>query len=155
MAKRFLTIFAIVLLILGAADYRVIASPRPAGGRDVELAEGWKLVSATGLEADGAAISVAGYDESSWVPVPRMPGTVLGILKEAGVYPNLYFGKNLLTEVPQDLYKRDWWYRTAFSAPADYRTYLLDFRYQLPGRDLAQRPSRRRCRPSCRHVHPP
>ena len=56
-----------------------------------------------------------------------MPGTVLGILQEAGVYPNLYFGKNLLTEVPQDLYKRDWWYRTTFSAPADYRTYLLDF----------------------------
>ena len=127
MAKRFLTIFAVVLLILGAADYRVFASPRSAGARDIELAQGWKLVSATDLEADGAAISVPGYNDSTWVPVPRMPGTVLGILQEAGVYPNLYFGKNLLTEVPQDLYKRDWWYRTTFSAPADYRTYLLDF----------------------------
>jgi len=125
--KTFLKIFAVVLLLVCAGDYRVFDQPQPPGAQDIELAQGWKLVSATGLTADGAAISESGYDDATWVPVRKMPATVLEILQEAEVYPNLYFGKNLLTEVPQDLYKQDWWYRTTFTAPADYRTYRLDF----------------------------
>ena len=39
-------------------------------------------------------------------------------LQDDGTYPDLYYGKNLLDEVPQDLYKQDWWYRTTFTAPA-------------------------------------
>ena len=127
MAKRFLTIVAVVLLVLCGADYRAVTAPQPAGARDIELAEGWKLTSADGLGATGSTISAAAYDDSAWVPITRMPGTVLGILQEADVYPNLYYGMNLLTEVPQDLYRKDWWYRVTFTAPADYRTYRLDF----------------------------
>ena len=50
-----------------------------------------------------------------------MPATVLETLEDDGVYPNFYYGKNLLEEVPQDLYKQDWWYRTTFTAPAGFR----------------------------------
>jgi exo-1,4-beta-D-glucosaminidase len=39
-----------------------------------------------------------------------MPATVLEILEEDGIYPNLYVGKNMVENVPQDLYKQDWWY---------------------------------------------
>lgn len=127
MAKNFLKIFAVVLLLLCAGDYRVFAQPQPPGAQDIELSEGWSLKSATGLSADGTAISGAGFDTAGWVPVRRMPATVLQTLQDAGVYPNLYYGKNLLTEVPQDLYKQDWWYRTTFTAPADFRSYRLDF----------------------------
>ena len=44
--------------------------------------------------------------------------------EEDGVYPDLYFGKNMLDEVPQDLYKQDWWYRTVFTAPAGFSNYI-------------------------------
>lgn len=127
MAKAVLKIFAVLLLVLCAGDYRVFAGPRPPEGQDIELAEGWKLTSETGLTSGGEAISVDGYDAASWTPVRRMPGTVLEILQDAGVYPNLYYGTNLLTEVPQDLFRQDWWYRTTFTAPAGYQTYLLNF----------------------------
>lgn len=30
-----------------------------------------------------------------------MPATVLDVLQEDGTYPNLYYGMNLATEVPQ------------------------------------------------------
>ena len=30
-------------------------------------------------------------------------------------------------DVPQDLYKQDWWYRTTFTAPAGHTTYMLEF----------------------------
>ncbi|MGV1088332.1 MAG: glycoside hydrolase family 2 protein [Mycobacterium sp.] len=124
---KFLKIFAVVLLLLCAGDYRVTATPQSAGAQDMTLADGWTLKSATGLAADGATLSDSGYDGAGWVPVRRMPATVLETLQDAGVYPNLYYGKNLLTEVPQDLYKQDWWYRTTFTAPADFRSYRLDF----------------------------
>jgi exo-1,4-beta-D-glucosaminidase len=56
-----------------------------------------------------------------------MPATVLEILEEDGVYPDLYAGKNLLEKVPQDLYKQEWWYRTTFTAPVGYSGYTLEF----------------------------
>ncbi len=56
-----------------------------------------------------------------------MPSTVLQALQSDGTYPNLYVGTNLLDDVPQDLYKQDWWYRTSFSAPAGHTTYVLEF----------------------------
>jgi exo-1,4-beta-D-glucosaminidase len=92
----------------------------------IELAANWKLASATDAPPEGAAISVAGYRDNRWHPIRRMPATVLEILQEDGVYTNLYFGKNLAEEVPQDLYKQDWWYRTTFKAPAG-ECYTLEF----------------------------
>ena len=52
-----------------------------------------------------------------------MPATVLEMLQEDGVYPDLYYGMNLLEKVPQDLYLQDWWYRTSFAAPAGHSAY--------------------------------
>ena len=127
MAKTLLKIFGVVLLLVCAADLRVVFNPAPSAAQDIELADGWRLASATGLAADGKALSTPGFDDAAWHPVRRMPATVLQILEDDGVYPNLYYGKNLLTEVPQDLYKQDWWYRTTFTAPADRQTYRLDF----------------------------
>src|ERR1035437_7352794 len=117
-------VISIALLLLGAGVFPSFAAdenpPR------MELAENWKLASATEAPSDGAAISVAGYRDSRWHPIHRMPATVLEILQEDGVYPNLYFGKNLLEKVPQDLYKQEWGYRTAFNAPHG-ECYTLEF----------------------------
>src|SRR5579863_4127323 len=69
-----------------------------------ELSENWKLAAAKDAPADGPAISRPDYQDRGWYPIHRMPATVLEILQEDGVYPNLYVGKNLLENVPQDLY---------------------------------------------------
>jgi exo-1,4-beta-D-glucosaminidase len=95
--------------------------------RTIELAENWKLTSASNLRLSGREISLPGYDDASWRGIGRMPATVLEILEEDGVYPNLYVGKNMAENVPQDLYKQDWWYRTTFEAPSGYAVYLLEF----------------------------
>jgi exo-1,4-beta-D-glucosaminidase len=116
----------LLLLLLCAADFRPLARPvRPPG--KIELAQGWKLISAKGLSADGATLSLPDYSDSDWHAIRRMPATVLQILQEDGNYPDLYFGRNLLEKVPQDLYAQDWWYRTSFNAPAGHTTYLLEF----------------------------
>jgi len=93
----------------------------------LELSENWKLAAAKDVEAGGAAISQSDYRDQAWHPIHRMPATVLEILQEDGVYPNLYVGMNMLEKVPQDLYKQDWWYRTVFTAPAGYSTKTMEF----------------------------
>ena len=112
--------------MLCAADFPDVARPEPPPGT-IELAQGWSLVSANGLSADGATLSVPAYQDSGWHPIRRMPATVLQVLQEDGVYPDLYVGTNLLDKVPQDLYTQDWWYRTTFTSPAGHTTYALEF----------------------------
>ncbi len=117
-------VISLLSLLIGICTVPLFAAAeKPAR---IELAENWKLASATEAPSDGAAISVAGYSDARWHPIHRMPATVLEILQEDGVYPDLYVGKNLLEKVPQDLYKQDWWYRTTFKAPAG-ECYTLEF----------------------------
>jgi exo-1,4-beta-D-glucosaminidase len=104
-------------------------SPRSASAGSpcrIELAESWRLASAADVPSEGSVVSEPGFADSLWHPVRRMPATVLEILREDGVYPDLYVGKNLHENVPQDLYRRDWWYRTTFEAPAG-AAYTLEF----------------------------
>jgi exo-1,4-beta-D-glucosaminidase len=113
----------IALLLLGMGVFTLFAAAGNPG--KIELAENWKLASATEAQSEGAAISVAGFKDARWHPIHRMPATVLEILQEDGVYSNLYVGTNMLT-VPQDLYQQDWWYRTTFKAPGG-ESYTLEF----------------------------
>ena len=72
------------------------------------------------MQADGAVLSKPTYRAAGWHAIRRMPATVLQTLQDDGTYPDLYYGTNLVDEVPQDLYKQDWWYRTTFTAPAGH-----------------------------------
>jgi exo-1,4-beta-D-glucosaminidase len=112
-------------LALWAAFACLAAYAQP--GSRTELAANWQLISAREVAASGAAVSQPSFGTAGWHPIRRMPATVLEVLEEDGVYPNLYYGMNLLTEVPQDLYKQDWWYRTTFHAPSGQGSYWLEF----------------------------
>ncbi|MGD0782045.1 MAG: hypothetical protein ABSA30_04195, partial [Candidatus Aminicenantales bacterium] len=84
-------ISALSLCLLALSVFAVAEAPQK-----VELSENWALASAKDVQADGAAVSQPGYRERGWRPIRRMPATVLEILQEDGIYPNLYFGKNML-----------------------------------------------------------
>jgi exo-1,4-beta-D-glucosaminidase len=112
-------------LLLCAGAYPVFTGSDPP--EKLEISQNWKLSPEEGLSANGEAISLPDYNDSAWYKVHRMPATVLEVLRENNLYPNLYVGKNIVDEVPQDLYKQDWWYRTTFTAPAGRTTYQLDF----------------------------
>ena len=122
---RFFRLFVPVVLLIGACY--LSSSAAAESPRTIELTENWKLTSANNLPLGGAAISLPDYQDTSWHAIRRMPATVLEILEEDGIYPNLYVGKNMAENVPQDLYKQDWWYRTTFEAPAEHAVYLLEF----------------------------
>lgn len=116
----------LVLLLFSVSDVPRFARPE-SPAEQMPLSEGWQLASARDVAADGSVISGADYRGPKWHDVRRMPATVLQALEDDGTYPNLYYGKNLLNEVPQDLWKQDWWYRTTFTPPAGHSAYQLDF----------------------------
>jgi exo-1,4-beta-D-glucosaminidase len=114
-----------MFLSIGAGQLSSFAASESP--RTIELTENWKLASADNLQARGAAVSLPDFKDADWHTIRRMPASVLEILEEDGVYPNLYVGKNMAENVPQDLYKQDWWYRTTFEAPSEHAIYLLEF----------------------------
>src|SRR5580704_5255613 len=114
-------------LFLSIGAGHLSSSAAAESPKTIELAENWKLTSANKLQQSGAAISLLDYQDTGWHTIRRMPATVLEILEEDGVYPNLYVGKNMAENVPQDLYTQDWWYRTTFEAPAEHAVYVLEF----------------------------
>jgi exo-1,4-beta-D-glucosaminidase len=92
----------------------------------VELQNGWRISAADQLSEDESLVSQPQFDVSRWYAVEHMPATVLQILQENGLYKNLYYGMNLAT--PGELWKKDWWYRTTFMAPAGRDVYSLIFK---------------------------
>ena len=106
------------LLFLGlclSLAFLVVPANAAESPNIVEISRGWQMTSASNV-TDDLAPSQPGYDASKWYPIKHMPATVLQVLEDAGVYPDLYFGMNLAK--PGDLWKQDWWYRTTFTVPA-------------------------------------
>jgi exo-1,4-beta-D-glucosaminidase len=127
-AVKIFIMLALSSLSLCAAAYSPLATHAPSAAPDrLELSNNWTLSPATKTSMNGDALSLADYDATAWYKIARMPATVLEILRENGVYRDLYVGKNLRDHVPQDLYRQDWWYRTEFTAPPGRTTYVLDF----------------------------
>lgn len=93
----------------------------------VTLYRDWYVQSSKGVDKEGDYWSQVGVDCSDWYKT-SVPNTVLAVLEDAGVYPNLYFGTNLKKVpgyrdglwliMPEDSPFRDpWWYRTEFEVP--------------------------------------
>ena len=89
---------------------------------------GWKLIPAPDLaKADGAALSRPGVDTAKWLAA-RVPGTVLATMVDRGIYPDPYYGLNNLA-IPESLARQDYWYRTAFTVPAEAAGKALALRF--------------------------
>ena len=96
------------------------------------LRSAWRVQSACKLNAEGAAISAAGFPVADWIET-SVPNTVLAAQVAAGLVPDPYFGGNLRKlpganypigpgfanePMPADSpYRCGWWYRTEFTAP--------------------------------------
>jgi len=104
------------------------------GGVELPLKDGWAIRSSAEAGAKGEAVSAAGYEAAGWIPA-TVPSTVLAALVADGRYPDPYFGTNLKTipgswPFPLDIcslpmppfspFRKSWWYRTEFTAPADF-----------------------------------
>ncbi len=82
-----------------------------------QLNNGWELADGNTVTANEQSIFSANYNSNNWYNAV-VPGTVLTTLVQQGVYPDPYIGLNNMV-IPEDLCRKDWWYRISFSAPAE------------------------------------
>lgn len=92
-----------------------VAVLTPEADGNLTLAGGWEMADGNTVTASGGWLFDGGYDTSAWYNA-TVPGTVLTTLVEQGVYPDPYYGINNLA-IPDDLCRRDWWYRIVFPQP--------------------------------------
>lgn len=83
-----------------------VTSYLSAGKDSWALREGWEMCE-------------GGLRPEDWYNA-TVPGTVLTTLVQQGVYPDPRFGLNNLS-IPDDLCRKDWWYRCSFSVPEQAR----------------------------------
>jgi len=99
-----------VVLITAACTSGVRESSYPS---ERYLREGWKIQSADSVEADGTVISTSACDTGKWYEA-RVPGTVLRNLLDNGFWPDIFRDDNL-AKVPEEPFRKNWWYRKVFS----------------------------------------
>src|SRR5579862_3308330 len=118
---------ALGVLLFAAALYGQSSAP-------LYLREHWDIQSSAFIQDQGETISKAGYKTPGWYPA-TMPSTVLAALVADRVYPDPGFGMNLrsvagtsypigslfsnIPMAPDSPYRRSWWFRTEFQAPAE------------------------------------
>ncbi len=64
----------------------------PASGARLMLRNGWQVQTSSG-QPEGEAITKAGFATNGWFST-AIPATVCGVLAQAGVYPDPFFGTN-------------------------------------------------------------
>ena len=91
--------------------------------------EGWYKQNSACQPTEGERLSLNGFDAKGWYKA-TVPGTVLTTLVDNGVYPEPTYGENNRPEtIPDDLCRRDWWYRTKVRVPDSFKdkTVWLNF----------------------------
>jgi beta-galactosidase/beta-glucuronidase len=98
------------------------------GKNEWTVTGGWKLRPAPEVEVGGEAISQPGFSPVHWWTA-TVPGTVLTTMVDQGVYPDPDYGLNNLS-IPESLNKQDYWYRTEFNAPGEWKGRRLTLTFE-------------------------
>jgi len=84
------------------------------------LSSNWELQDAAKVPSKGEEISQSAFQATNWYRA-TVPGTVLTTLVNNKVYPEPLYGENNRPDkIPESLCRTSYWYRTAFTVPADY-----------------------------------
>jgi len=79
----------------------------------------WQMQDANKVKEIGSVVSTPKFKTESWYPA-TVPGTVLTTLVNHKVYPEPLYGENM-RQIPESLNKTDWWYRTSFDVPKEFK----------------------------------
>jgi hypothetical protein len=89
-------------------------------GKKMTLSGGnWKIQRASGVTANGEAVSASGFDCKDWL-IATVPGTVLVSYKNAGALPDPNYADNQLM-ISESFFNSDFWYRNEFEVPSGFK----------------------------------
>ena len=94
--------------------------------RAQSVKEGWFREDSAKRSEEGKQLSRKDFKPASDWYKATVPGTVLTTLVNCGVYPEPTYGENNRPEtIPDDLCRKDWWYRTTVKVPESYKDRLV------------------------------
>ena len=79
----------------------------------------WYMQDATKVVETAAEVSSSKCKTQTWYAA-TVPGTVLTTLVNNKVYPEPLYGENM-RQIPESLNKTNWWYRTSFEVPKEFK----------------------------------
>ena len=127
MMKNSNSILPLVLVTVATAYFSGVAAAAVSPGKTL-LADGWAIQSSPKIQAGGETISTTAYKPADWFSATT-PSTVVGCLVENKLYPDPFFGTNLLALPGMSPTNRisantalsagnpfsvSWWYRKEF-----------------------------------------
>ena len=113
--------------VWGRGGVKVVpqAAPEMEDTRQMLSAGGWKLQRSSLVDADGAAIASAGFDDSAWLPA-TVPGTVLTTYIDNGAVAHPNVAGNQLY-ISDSYFRSDFWYRDTFDVNVKTPRQFLHF----------------------------
>jgi hypothetical protein len=102
--------------VLGSNNFEYKLDPIPAPEADgtQKLTGGnWRLQRASEVSSNGATLSQAGYDDSSWLPA-SVPNTILVSYLKAGAIPDPNYD-DWQNQISDSFFTADFWYRDSFT----------------------------------------
>src|SRR6185437_16570849 len=106
-------------MIRRAVVVGIVIIPALLFAQTPQTINGWSMQDATKVTAAAPEISSAKFHPQSWYAA-TVPGTVLTTLVNNKVYPEPLYGENM-RQIPESLNKTDWWYRTSFVVPKEFK----------------------------------
>lgn len=105
------------LEVYGTGGYKAVAHEAPQqDGHMLSLNGGdWRLMRASEVNADGAAISKAGFDAEKWI-VATVPGTVLTSYMNIGAVLDQNYDDNIY-QTSESFFNSNFWYCREFRMP--------------------------------------
>ena len=107
--------------VYGTGGKTIIPDPLPkqsADGTQYLTGGNWKLQRAESVDASGAEISQAAFDDKDWI-VATVPGTVLTSYLNIGAIPDPNYGDQQL-QISDAFFTANFWYRDSFTVPSNY-----------------------------------
>ena len=109
------------LQVFGKGGMIPVPHSQPAAGKDGKMylsGGAWKVQRESLVNANGAELSTAGYNDDDWITA-TVPGTVLSSYLYAGALQDPNFGENQLL-ISDSYFYSNFWYRDEFIAPDFY-----------------------------------
>lgn len=116
--KSNLNVLVIILMLVGFCGKIYAQTERISLNSDNQSVQ-WKVIAQSDVKKASAEILPAGINTSGWVTAV-VPGTVFNSYVVAGLEKDPNFGDNIY-KVDKKKYDRNFWYRTEFSLPANYK----------------------------------
>lgn len=113
MVRKILFIVVGFCAFMGVLPGYAVTMSEVVGANNQLLATDWYIESSEKVSAQGAEISLPGFNTDTWY-ITSVPSTVMNTLLSNNYYKDVFFG-DTIAHIPRAQFEKPWWYRKEFN----------------------------------------